>query len=198
MKAFFQKNYQAKLIANLSNDNAREKYETFGDCMKETNKIGGKVMRRKKSDNTLLITNKKEMGRSKSFQRSSSKSNGKTPDKLYLDDIQVLSNTETFFSHNVWYYGKLDLFQTDSTEVKLIAGTLLVRIDRYGSVAYNLTYLIDNELHTCRFPFENGKYSLNFDDPAQPRFLNVSSLIAYMVENNYLERVTFEWLIDNY
>ena len=193
--------YQSKSTACVASDTNRDKYDSVDDTSKETNKVTGKnTLRRRKSDNTYSGANKKELGQSKSFRKSnSSKSNVKVADDLYLADLQILSNSETCFSHNIWYYGTLDICQNNSfSEECLISGTILVRVDRYGSVAYNLTYTVDNEIYTCRFPFEDGKYSLNFDDPTQPKFLSISSLIAYMVENNYLERVAFEWLIENY
>jgi len=121
-----------------------------------------------------------------------------------LGDLNDIS-----FSANIWYYGELhtdfDLINepvmdedNEQTECnKAVTGTVLARVDTYGDVVYSLTYNVNGELVTGKFPCENYRYCLDFSDPEQPRFTSVKFLIAYLIEQRLMQRVTFTWLLDH-
>lgn len=119
-------------------------------------------------------------------------------------DECFVTETDFSFSSNVWYYGELDVKYMNSSKVDItvdentkMTGSLLVRVDKYGDVVYSITYTNDSEDYVGAFPYEMGKYCLDFSNPEQPRFTSVKFLIAYLIEQNYLFRVTFAWLIEN-
>ena len=121
-----------------------------------------------------------------------------------LGDLNDIS-----FSANIWYYGELhtdfDLKREPVIEEgnglpecdKAVTGTVLARVDTYGDVVYSLTYNVNGELITGKFPCENDRYCLDFSDPEQPRFPSVKFLIAYLIEQRLMQRVTFSWLLDH-
>ena len=112
-----------------------------------------------------------------------------------LDDLS--------FSRNIWYYGEFDISYSNNTVdeqediVLARTGTIIARTDNYGDVVYSLAYTIGDELIPSSFPCLNNRYCLDFTDPTQPRFTSVKFLIAFLIQQNFMERVTFSWLISN-
>ena len=116
-----------------------------------------------------------------------------------LDDLS--------FSRNIWYYGEFDISYSQNTKnndlneqedfIHPNTGTIIARVDCCGDVVYSLTYTIEDELIPSSFPCHNNRFCLDFTDPTQPRFTSVKYLIAFLIQQNLMERVTFSWLIDN-
>ena len=111
------------------------------------------------------------------------------------------------FSKNIWFYGEFDIGcsstssynSTDDNETAQYpqTGTIIARTDSYGDVIYSLTYTIGDELIPASFPCLNNRYCLDFSDPNQPRFTSAKYLIAFLIQQQFMERVTFQWLITN-
>lgn len=104
------------------------------------------------------------------------------------------------FSHNVWFYGYIDItnFTTEMQNVDCSTlGQFVVRIDENGEVVASIMYKVDNELHTASLPKRDDYYCLNFSNPYEPKFRSIKQLVAYLIRMNYLEQVSFSWLLEN-
>ena len=115
----------------------------------------------------------------------------------------MLTDMGYTFSNNIWYYGQLEVVYgyrrnlCQSLSPSDYKGSIIARLDNTGNVLYSVTYKIGTKLHIGEVPMEAGKYCLDFSDSRQPRFSSAKYLIAYMIREGYLERVTFNWLIMN-
>ena len=105
-------------------------------------------------------------------------------------------------SSNMWYHGNLNMQfiktnEEGSTNATTFMTSILVRIDKYGEMVYSLTYESDGDLCTGAFPFDGKRYCLDFLDPNQPRFAGLKYLLAFLIGQGILKRVSFNWLIEN-
>lgn len=211
-----------KLAATIrqTNNATHKRYVSISDTLgtlKEPAKkilshsLPGSVKRRRKSYDLNRRSQSVDSPDGSNKSNSSSQedvSDASSPDvslsREAMDDIFM--NSDSSFSANVWYHGEIDIrcnctvsSETEEVEEKeiSISGSLLARVDKCGDVVYSLTYKFGDEILIGSFPRQFDRYSLDFSDPQQPRFASVKYLIAYLIEQQHLERVTFSWLIDN-
>jgi len=116
-------------------------------------------------------------------------------ESIYID---MNYNQDISFSSNVWYYGQLNMqFVKTADDSATFSTSVLARVDKHGEVMYSLTYENEADLCVGAFPFDGKRYCLDFLDPNQPRFISIKYLLAYLIEQKVLQRVSFAWLIDN-
>lgn len=172
------------------------------------------------SDPKIIPQNSKRMQRKSGDLEKMSSSSEETIQKKNKDFItyditrdremvhdEFFENSDFFMSSNVWYYGELDIalnfkdkneIETEdlTTEKDFVTGYLTIVLDQYQNLFYSLTYCLGNKVHSASIPHESGKYSMDFTNPEQPRFSSLKYLIAYLIEQNFLFRVPFAWLLN--
>ena len=123
------------------------------------------------------------------------------------DDLQWLRtnkliDSETTSSHNVWYYGVVDVVQGYrrgllGSSLTPNTGSLIVKLDLNGNLEYSVIYKIDSNIYVGDLPSKHGKYCMDFMDANQPWFRSAEFLIAHLIEEDSLQQVSLDWLINN-
>eukprot|EP00111_Clytia_hemisphaerica_P004795 TCONS_00013794-protein len=210
MKSFNQVIDKLATTLRNTNNTAHRRYsnisETISHSLKEPAKKYYSLRKRRKSNE---FTSRKNLDLD-IFDGNNTLNESETEDKTTstLDvslnreklDENLVELDDVSFSQNVWYYGEFDVDFTDIEDKDLLqakCGTILARVDSYGDVVYSLTYRINDDIIPASFPCQNNRFCLDFTDPTQPRFTSAKFLIAYLIEQKILERVTFSWLIEN-
>ena len=167
------------------------------------------IPRRKKpnafENNNNLVPENTEEGKNNT---ESSKPTEEDPDhmnlaleKESLDPDFIETDCGLGFSSNLWYYGEIEVvkgFKKNLIQSKEdFVGTIIVRYRKFEDIVYSITYRVGGNLYSGEIPQLYGKYSLDFSDPDQPKFNSVEELVAHMIEKQFLQRVTFDWLLQN-
>ena len=118
------------------------------------------------------------------------------------EDVSSVISDVSLSCCTAWYYGEMTIMynsvsKNGSVITQDALGSLLVRVDRNYDVIYDITYNTDKDICTGVIPYKGGKYCLDFSDPQQPRFTSINLLLANLIERDYLQRVSFSWLIEN-
>lgn len=209
-----------KLATTIRNTNnaTHKRYISISDTLgtlKEPAKkmlshsLPGSVKRRRKTSYDLHRRSQSDSpdGPNDSSSSQEDVSDTSSPDVSLSREVmdEMFLNSASSFSANVWYHGDLDVRYNctvnsgaDIEEKEMsLCGSILARVDKYGDVVYSITYKIEDDVLIGSFPRQFDRYCLDFLNPREPRFASVKYLIAYLIEQKYLERVTFSWLIDN-
>ena len=108
---------------------------------------------------------------------------------------------EETLSDNVWYYGegmvfdrRCDTKNSSKTECTMC---LVVNMDSRGTVMHSMSYKVGSKVYVGEIPMEDGMYCLDFSDSSQKRFDTVNRMIAYLIKENCLKRVSLSWLSSN-
>ena len=113
------------------------------------------------------------------------------------------SNSSLSLSSVTWYHGETIVMCDYQSNTGLpdtnesVVGSILVSVDKYGDVKHNITYTTGTRTCIGAIPYQPGKYCLDFSDPEQLRYTSINLLLADLIENEYLQRVSFDWLINN-
>lgn len=177
-----------------------------------THSLPGSVKRRRKSYECRRSQSEYRSSRNTEHELNSSEEDVRdcSPPDLSLSRelMEELFLNSSTFSANVWYHGCLDIryekhmmedthFEDNGEGEISLNGSILARVDRFGDVVYSITYKFNDTIRIGTFPLQDERYCLDFSDAEQPRFISVKYLIAYLIEQKYMERVTFSWLIDH-
>ena len=126
----------------------------------------------------------------------------KVNSKQLNEDVSPIISEFSFNCFTAWYYGEMTIMHNCETNIgsvvtKKVLGSLVVRVDKNGDVIYNITYNVGNNMCIGAIPYECGRYCLDFTDPKQPVFSSINFLLANLIEDGYLQRVSFTWLAEN-
>ena len=121
------------------------------------------------------------------------------PQKLFID-----TNAEFSFGQTVWYYGVFDViygYRRSLLSKPILpgdyTGSIIVSFDMNGNLNYSITYQIGSSVYVGHLQCRDGEYSMDFLDAEQPKFRSVEFLIAHLIEEGFLQQVSFDWLINN-
>ena len=118
------------------------------------------------------------------------------------EDVSPIISEFSLNCSTAWYYGEMTIMHscetnTESVVTKKVLGSLVVRVDKNGDVIYNIIYNVDSNMCSATIPYKSGKYCLDFTDPKQHAFSSTKFLFANLIEEGYLQRVSFTWLTEN-
>lgn len=106
-------------------------------------------------------------------------------------------------SRNVWYFGQLGVVNGYRRNIcqrfapEDYRGTLVACINEHGNVSYSVTYRTGDVVFVGEIPYYQGKYCLDFSNENAPKFSCVKYLIAQLIHDKVMFRVTFDWLVTN-